>query len=95
MKRILIAVDESPAAADAVAFGVELSVSDGVKVVFVHVVPSAIEFPVAVPRANTSLHEAGDRSSLGSDEVEGSVGRPPAGAVRDGQSGAVWSAERG
>lgn len=39
MKRILVATDGSPAAADAVAFGVELAAEHDSELLFVHVVP--------------------------------------------------------
>jgi nucleotide-binding universal stress UspA family protein len=39
MKRILIATDGSPAAQEAVEFGVELAEEHGAEIVFVHVVP--------------------------------------------------------
>jgi nucleotide-binding universal stress UspA family protein len=67
MRTILIAVDESPPAAEAVAFGVELAVNDGVGVVFAHVVPAAGDAPVtAHSTASRSHPEKGgyDRSSL-------------------------------
>jgi nucleotide-binding universal stress UspA family protein len=40
MKRILVATDGSPAAAEAVAFGVELAAEHGSELFFVHVVPA-------------------------------------------------------
>jgi nucleotide-binding universal stress UspA family protein len=67
MKRILIAVDESPAAAEAVAFGVELAATDGVDVVLAHVVPASDEAAVeALSTASTPRRDtrASDRSSL-------------------------------
>jgi nucleotide-binding universal stress UspA family protein len=67
MKRILIAVDESPAAAEAVAFGVELAATDGVDVVFAHVVPGSDGAAVeAVSTASTPRHDTStpDWSSL-------------------------------
>jgi CPA2 family monovalent cation:H+ antiporter-2 len=67
MKRILIAVDESPAAAEAVAFGVELATTDGVDVVFAHVIPASDGSPgPALRTASRHHHEIGlsDRSSL-------------------------------
>jgi nucleotide-binding universal stress UspA family protein len=45
MNRILIATDGSPAAAEAVAFGVELATEQNAEVIFVHVAPGTDAFP--------------------------------------------------
>jgi nucleotide-binding universal stress UspA family protein len=45
MRRILIATDGSPAAADAVKVGLDLAVEQGAAVTFVHVVSPAFENP--------------------------------------------------
>ena len=46
MKRILIATDGSPAARDAVAFGIELAAEQGAEVAFVHVVQAIDVLPM-------------------------------------------------
>lgn len=68
MKRILIATDGSPAAAEAVAFGVDLATEQGADVIFVHVAPETDVFPAmgfsmvgAVPHNVTAY----DRAPLG------------------------------
>jgi nucleotide-binding universal stress UspA family protein len=45
MKRILIAVDGSPASGEAAAFGVELAIEQNAEVIFVHVAPGTDVYP--------------------------------------------------
>jgi nucleotide-binding universal stress UspA family protein len=47
MKRILVATDGSPAAAEATAFGVELAVEHESELLFVHVVPALDVVPAS------------------------------------------------
>ena len=47
MKKILIATDGSPAAVEAVEFGLELAVEQGAEAIFVHVAPAVDIVPVA------------------------------------------------
>src|SRR5215210_6010375 len=47
MKKILVATDGSPAAVEAVEFGLELAAEHGAEAIFVHVVPAADVIPLA------------------------------------------------
>jgi nucleotide-binding universal stress UspA family protein len=61
MKKILIATDGSPAAVEAVAFGLELAAEHGAEAIFVHVAPAVDIVPIAGFGMTGSLpHELND-----------------------------------
>ena len=72
MNKILIATDGSPAATEAVAFGVELATEHDAEVIVVHVAPGTDAFPsMAFPMIGAVPHtvDAVDRAPLGSAEA--------------------------
>jgi nucleotide-binding universal stress UspA family protein len=61
MKKILIATDGSPAAVEAVEFGLELAAEHGAEAIFVHVAPAVDIVPIAGFGMTGSLpHELND-----------------------------------
>jgi len=61
MKKILIATDGSPAAVEAVEFGLELAVEQGAEAIFVHVAPAVDVIPLVSFGMTGSLpHELND-----------------------------------
>ena len=66
MKRILVATDGSPAAAEAVAFGVELADEHASELMFVHVVPLVDIVPAAglAPIGGAFLHELSEHDRM-------------------------------
>jgi nucleotide-binding universal stress UspA family protein len=68
MKKILIATDGSPAAVEAVEFGLELAADEGAKAIVVHVVPSFDSYPMGgfglSPGAITHEMTAVDRAPV-------------------------------